>query len=323
MRGGRALVNSARLASAISIERVAKRYGSKAALTDVSLEVRQGEIYGLLGPNGAGKSTMLRILATLTRPDSGRVLVGGLDAVESPREVRTRIGVALQETALDDTQRAHELLGTQARLHGMRRAEVRRRVAQALELVDLGEAVDRPVRTYSGGMRRRLDLAVALVHTPALLLLDEPTTGLDLDSRNAIWSELTRLNDEGTTILLTTQHLDEADALAHRVGFLAGGVLRVEGPPRMLKERYGRMTASLAFATRVDGARELLERMPEIHTVEAVDETTLRLVMDSDPVLLPRIVSSLIDSGADLARVECTAGRLDDVYRAVVAEQAR
>jgi len=311
------------MSAAIAIERVAKRYGDQVALSSVSFEVRPGETYGLLGPNGAGKSTMLRILATLARPDGGRVLVDGIDAVERPREVRARIGVALQETALDDTQRAHELLGTQARLHGMGRAEMRRRVAEALELVDLGEALSRPVRTYSGGMRRRLDLAVALVHRPAFLLLDEPTTGLDLDSRSAIWSELARLNAGGTTILFTTQYLEEADAFAHRVGFLARGALIVEGPPAMLKERYGRMTARLAFAARVDGAREILERMPEIDSVETVDEATLRLVMDTDPLLLPRIVSELTDAGAELARVECTAGHLDDVYRAVVADRRR
>ena len=213
-----------------------RRFGSLTAVDGLNLEIRRGEIYGFLGPNGAGKSTLLRVLCTLLRPSAGRAVVAGYDVVDQPQEVRFRIGVALQEAALDDRQSGRELLSLQGRLYGLRSSEIRIRLNDVLDLVDIGDAIDRRIGTYSGGMKRRLDLAAALMHNPEVLFLDEPTTGLDPTSRASVWSEVRRLNAElGMTIFLTTQYLEEADELADRVGIISRGRLVAEGPPDVLK----------------------------------------------------------------------------------------
>ena len=183
-------------AQAVVTAGLVRRYGSTVAVDGIDLEVGRGEIYGFLGPNGAGKSTLIRMLCTLLRPSAGVAVVAGYDVVAEPQEVRLRIGVALQDAALDDRQTGRELLALQGRLYGLRRAEIRARLDEVLDLVDIGSAIDRRIGTYSGGMKRRLDLAAALVHNPEVLFLDEPTTGLDPDSRAAVWAEVRRLNSE-------------------------------------------------------------------------------------------------------------------------------
>ena len=217
---------------AIEAKRLERMFsGDVRAVAGVDLEVAEGEIYAFLGPNGAGKTTTVRILTTLLRPTGGSARVAGYDVVAEAAQVRRTIGVALQEAALDPLMTGRELIRLQATLHGLPREEGRRRADALLERVDLVEAADRQVGTYSGGMRRRLDLASALVHEPPVLFLDEPTTGLDPVSRKTIWTEVEQLNDDGTTVFLTTQYLEEADQLADRVGIIDFGRLVAEDTP--------------------------------------------------------------------------------------------
>ena len=206
---------------AIQTEGLVRRFGTNAAVDGVDLAVEPGEIYGFLGPNGAGKTTTVRMLVTLLAPTAGWASVAGWDVAEHPDEARLRIGVALQEAALDAKQTGTEILRLQGRLYGLRRGEIDRRLKDLGNLIDIGDALERRVGSYSGGMRRRLDLAAALVHNPDVLFLDEPTTGLDPVSRARVWEEVRRLNDElGVTIFLTTQYLEEADRLADRIGII-------------------------------------------------------------------------------------------------------
>ncbi len=254
--------------TAVVARGLGRHYGPVTALDGIDLSIRKGEIYGFLGPNGAGKSTLVRVLCTLLRPDEGVAYVAGHDVALEPQAVRRRIGVALQEAALDESQSGRELLALQGRLYGMDRSRIRRRIAEVLELVDIGDAIDRRIATYSGGMKRRLDLAAALVHNPEVLFLDEPTTGLDPLSRSAVWNEIRRLNSElGMTIFLTTQYLDEADALADRVGIIDGGRLVAEGTPAALKRSIGK-DLIVADVDRLDPAVvRTLEKLPGVDAV--------------------------------------------------------
>ena len=210
------------------------------AVDGVDLEVRKGEVFGFLGPNGAGKTTVIRMLITLLAPTAGKITVAGYDAVSHPHEIRLRIGAALQEAALDNKQTGRELLRLQGQLYGLKRKQADQRIADLSGLIDIGEAMDRLIGTYSGGMKRRLDLAAALVHNPEVLFLDEPTAGLDPISRARIWEEVRGINRElGTTIFLTTQYLEEADALAHCIGIINRGTLVAQGTPGELKRARG------------------------------------------------------------------------------------
>ena len=217
-----------------------RTFGEVTAVDALDLEIRRGEIYGLLGPNGAGKSTTVKMLCTLLAPSGGQATVAGFDISREAQQVRLNIGVALQEVALDPKQTGLELLRLQGRLYGLSKREVDARLAELRSLVDIGDALERRIGTYSGGMQRRLDLAAALVHNPEVLFLDEPTTGLDPLSRARVWDEVRRLNEQlGMTILLTTQYLEEADELADRVGIVDAGRLVAEGTPTELKRRIG------------------------------------------------------------------------------------
>ncbi|MEM9134576.1 MAG: ATP-binding cassette domain-containing protein [Actinomycetota bacterium] len=225
---------------AIVTENLSRRFGDEVAVDGVDLKVETGEIYGFLGPNGAGKTTTVRMLCTLLTPSGGRATVGGLDVVTAADEVRLRIGVALQEASLDEKQTGREILDLQGRLYGMRGSALTARIDAVLEFVEIGDAIDRRVGTYSGGMKRRVDLASSLLHEPEVLFLDEPTTGLDPVSRAAVWEEVRRLNDDlDVTIFLTTQYLEEADALADRVGIIDAGRIVAEGTPEELKRAVG------------------------------------------------------------------------------------
>src|SRR6476661_8362426 len=224
---------------AIVVEGLERSFGDLRAVAGVDLEVAEGEIYGFLGPNGAGKTTMVRMLTTLLLPTAGQARVAGHDVVEDAGAVRRSIGVALQEAALDPLMTGRELIRLQATLHGLPREEGERRAEALLERVDLMAAADRRVGTYSGGMQRRLDLAASLVHGPTVLFLDEPTTGLDPVSRKTIWEEVRALNDEGTTVFLTTQYLEEADQLADNVAIIDRGRIVAEGTPASLKASIG------------------------------------------------------------------------------------
>lgn len=226
--------------SAIEARGLVRTFGDNRAVDGVDLSVNAGEIYGFLGPNGAGKSTTVRMLCTLLKPMAGQATVAGYDVVDSPGEVRIRIGVALQEAALDERQTGREILDLQARLYGLSATDRAASIARAVDLADIGGAMEDRVKTYSGGMRRRLDLAASLIHGPEVLFLDEPTTGLDPVSRAQVWEEVRRLNGElGVTVFLTTQYLEEADALADRVAIIDGGRIVEEGSPAELKRAVG------------------------------------------------------------------------------------
>src|SRR3954465_15884147 len=226
------------------------------AVDGIDLEVAPGEIYGFLGPNGAGKSTTVLMLTTLLPPTAGTARVAGHDVVEEGPAVRRAIGAALQEAALDPFLTGREHMRLQAGLHGFRKSERDRRANELLERVGLSEAADRKVGGYSGGMKRRLDLGLALVHRPRILFLDEPTTGLDPQSRTALWEEFERLaKDEGTTVFLTTQYLEEADVLADRVGIIDRGHIVAEGTPQALKEEVGRSSVEAIPANPEDRER--------------------------------------------------------------------
>jgi ABC-2 type transport system ATP-binding protein len=257
--------------TAIKTEGLVRRFNRLTAVDHVDLDIQTGEIYGFLGPNGAGKTTTVRMLCTLLAPSAGRATVAGYDVASQPGQVRLRIGVALQEAALDPKQTGAELLRLQGLLYGLPRSALADRVAQLGELIDLSDALDRPISTYSGGLKRRLDLVAALVHNPDILFLDEPTTGLDPVSRARVWQEVRRLNRElGMTIFLTTQYLEEADELAGRVGIINAGSIVAEGTPDELKRSVG----SDVIIARVDG--DAAGVCPIVDKVDGVDSVDAR-----------------------------------------------
>jgi ABC-2 type transport system ATP-binding protein len=288
--------------------------GGIRAVDGVDLVVERGEVYGFLGPNGAGKSTTVRMLATLLRPTGGRALVVGRDVVREAAAVRRSIGVALQDAAIDPYMTGRELLHLQAVLHAFPRALGRARAVELLERVDLTHAADRRVGTYSGGMRRRLDLALALVHEPEVLFLDEPTTGLDPISRLTLWEEVRRLNrDSGTTVFLTTQYLEEADQLAGRVGIIDGGRLVAEGTPAELKAQVGDpiLTVVLARPEDEDEAARALRPLGEPLPARA---GCLALRLPEGAAALPAVVRALDDAGVAVAGLDLALPTLDDVF---------
>jgi ABC-2 type transport system ATP-binding protein len=300
--------------SAIRCQSVVREFAGVAAVNGVDLDVEAGEIYGFLGPNGAGKSTTVRMLCTLLAPTSGTASVAGFDVVEQPGEVRLRIGAALQEAALDPRQTGAELLLLQGRLYGLTRADARRRVDELGQLIDLGEALDRRIGTYSGGMKRRLDLAAALIHNPDILFLDEPTTGLDPVSRAVVWEEVRRLNrDLGMTVFLTTQYLEEADALAGRVGIIDHGRIVAEGTPADLKRAIG----SDMIVARVDGdARSVcaaVERVDGVLGVEAHGNEMMVSTGDG-PATISAVAVALSQCGVPIRDLTLRTPTLDDVF---------
>jgi ABC-2 type transport system ATP-binding protein len=254
---------------AIEVEQLVREFRKGPRAVDhIDLAVSPGEIYGFLGPNGAGKSTTVLMLTTLLPPTSGRATVGGYDVVKQGAQVRSSIGAALQEAALDPILTGREHLNLQATLQGLQKADRKRRAGELLERVGLTEAADRRVGGYSGGMKRRLDLALALVHSPRILFLDEPTTGLDIQSRTALWDEVARLaHDEGMTVFLTTQYLEEADVLADRVGIIDHGRIVAEGTPTELKAEIGSPSVEVTPVEADAGDRlaELLKRFGALH----------------------------------------------------------
>lgn len=310
-------------AAAVVCEDLHRRFGDNDAVAGVDLAVRPGEIYGFLGPNGAGKSTTVRILCTLLAPTAGRAEVAGFDVAEHPDEVRLRIGLALQEAALDEKQHGRELLLLQGRLYGLTRAEAEQRMRDVQGLIDIGEALDRPISTYSGGMKRRLDLAAALVHNPDILFLDEPTTGLDPGSRNRVWEEVRRLNDElGMTIFLTTQYLEEADELADRVGIIDQGRLVAEGTPGELKRSVG----NDVIVARVEGDAELARQaVAEVDGVDGVDSRDGELVIsagDGAGAISP-VAVALNGCGVTVQELTLRTPTLDDVFLEITGEHIR
>ena len=298
---------------AIVVEGLERSFDEVFAVQGVDLEVEEGEIYGFLGPNGAGKTTTVRMLTTLLLPTGGRATVAGHDVVKQARAVRASIGVALQEAALDPLMTGRELIRLQATLQGLPGAEGKRRADDLLERVDLSAAADRRVGTYSGGMQRRLDLAAALVHEPRVLFLDEPTTGLDPVSRKTIWEEVQALNDEGTTVFLTTQYLEEADHLADNVAIIDRGRIVAEGTPDSLKSEVGNPHIQLQLAEgSITKAEEVCARVGKL--LPPVDGRTVLVEVENGAADIPRTVRALDEAGIAVESLELVRPTLDDVF---------
>ncbi|HEX6763412.1 MAG TPA: ATP-binding cassette domain-containing protein [Gaiellaceae bacterium] len=300
---------------AIAVSDLRKRYGEVQALDGVSFNVREGEVFGLLGPNGAGKSTTVRVLVTLTHPDSGLASVNGHDVLRNPETVRRVIGYVPQDSGVDQFGTGRENLTLQGRVQGMSGDDLRARVAELLELVGISEAADRIVKTYSGGMRRRLDIALGLVHRPRVLFLDEPTTGLDPEARVAMWAEVSRLAEsEALTILLTTHYLEEADQLADRLSIVSRGRVVVEGTPAELKAglRGDAVHVELENGALDDAQRVIagVGARPE----QVVDGRTIVSRVTNGARELPGILSALENAGIAVASVSLSRPTLDDVY---------
>ena len=312
--------------AAVEARGLERRYkGGLLAVDGLDLRVDEGEIYAFLGPNGAGKTTCVRIFTTLLRPTAGQALVAGHDVRREPGLVRRAIGVALQEAALDGLMTGRELIRLQGALHGLTRTEARRRGDELLERVDIVEAADRRVATYSGGMRRRLDLALALVNAPRVLFLDEPTTGLDPVSRSALWTEVRRLNDDGTTVFLTTQYLEEADQLADRVGIINRGRLEAEGTPAQLKARVGEPTIAFALATPtpecLGEARRALAQFGEVLEADAETPNVVEVRTAQGAGAIAPAVRALDAHGLAVEQISVHTPTLDDVFMAVTGHR--
>ncbi len=307
-------MNATNNTHAIATQGLVRDFGSVRAVDGVDLEVRKGEVFGFLGPNGAGKTTVIRMLITLLAPTAGRIMVAGYDAMSHPHEVRLRIGAALQEASLDNKQTGRELLRLQGQLYGLKRKQADRRIAELSGLIDIGEAIDRLIGTYSGGMKRRIDLAATLIHNPEVLFLDEPTTGLDPISRARIWDEVRGINRElGTTIFLTTQYLEEADALAHRVGIINRGTLAAQGTPGELKRARG----SDLIIAKMDGdvgvAVEAVKSIRGVTRVEAHDQE-LTISVGNGAALVSTVALALDHQGIDVQEITLRTPTLDDVF---------
>jgi ABC-2 type transport system ATP-binding protein len=284
------------------------------AVDGIDLRVAPGEIYGFLGPNGAGKSTTVLMLTTLLPPTAGTARVAGFDIVSEGPRVRTAIGAALQEAALDPLLTGREHMRLQTALHGIAKGEREARGNELLERVGLSQAADRKVGGYSGGMKRRLDLALALAHRPRILFLDEPTTGLDIQSRTALWEEVARLaSDDGVTVFLTTQYLEEADALANRVGIIDHGKIVAEGTPAALKAEIGRPTVEAVPRDRAQHERTaaVLSRFGEASGAGPKGAAVRLEGGESD---LASVVRALDAEGIAIERLQLHAPSLDDVF---------
>ena len=308
--------------AAISAEGITKRFGSVVALDGVDLAVPAGTVFGLLGPNGAGKTTMVRILTTLAAPDAGRARVLGLDVVRQARDVRTRIGLAGQYAAVDENLTGRENLRMVGRLAHLDRRTAVARADELLERFGLTGAGDRVARTYSGGMRRRLDLAAALVHRPPVLFLDEPTTGLDIRSRTDLWAVIAELVAEGTTLLLTTQYLEEADRLADRIAVVDQGRVVAEGTATELKARLGTTVVEVGMHEEWQAAEaaQLLARFASGSPVR--DGTLVRFEVDDGPRVLVGVLSELEGRSLAPASVAVREPSLDEVFLAITGHTA-
>jgi ABC-2 type transport system ATP-binding protein len=306
----------------IVVDKLIKTYpGNVTAVQGVSFQVEAGKIFGFLGPNGAGKSTTIKILTTLVLPTAGKASVGGFDVVTQAAEVRRMAGVALQEIGIDPLMKSMELLVLQGRLFGASKQQATARARELLEIVQLSDAADRRVGTYSGGMRRRLDLAMALVHQPKVLFLDEPTTGLDPVSRRDVWNEVRRLNRElGITIFLTTQYLEEADELADNIAIIVNGKIATEGTPAKLKAAMGEESINLVFETPelAKKGKTVVERMGDR---TQLDRDTVRLYLSKAAGAIPLVINQLQGSGLAPISLTLTQPTLDDVFLQVTGQR--
>jgi ABC-2 type transport system ATP-binding protein len=302
--------------NAIEARALVKRFGTNVAVDGVDLVVPRGAIYGLLGPNGAGKTTTVRMLTTLLRPDGGTALIDGIDVTQDPDGVRRRIGLTGQYAAVEERLTGRENMHYIARLFHLPRAEARTRADELLDRFDLVDAADRVVKTYSGGMRRRLDIAMSLIARPSVLFLDEPTTGLDPRSRLAMWDLIEELERDGTTVLLTTQYLDEADRLASTIVVIDRGGVIAEGTPDELKDRIGGDHISVVIGSHDDAgrARDVLAANCIGGVEIGEDGRTLGAPIRAGDRVVPNVIRALDGAGVDVLHVEVTRPTLDDVF---------
>ena len=303
--------------SAVVTEGLKKSYGEIKALDGLDLEVAQGSVFGLLGPNGAGKTTAVKVMTTLIKPTSGRAVIDGIDVSEDPRSVRTRIGLTGQYAAVEERLTGRENLELIGRYFHYSKADQKARASQLLEMFDLVDAGNRVAKTYSGGMRRRLDIAMSLVARPSVLFLDEPTTGLDPRSRLGMWDFIAQLGDEGTTVLLTTQYLEEADRLAEKIAVIDNGRKIAEGTADELKDQIGgdNVRVSIMRYENIGRAKEAIRPL----CVGAVDQDpesplTLTAPIRAGGGVVPMIIRALDDAGVDVMDVEVRRPTLDDVF---------
>jgi ABC-2 type transport system ATP-binding protein len=315
----------------IEVRDLVKVYGkgekATRAVDGISFDVAEGELFGFLGPNGAGKTTTIRILATLLRATSGTARVAGIDVAESPHEVRKRLGLALQQTTLDAFSTGRETLELAGRMHRLSGPEIRRRADELLELMTLSKVANKLTGTYSGGMKRRLDLASALMHRPQLLILDEPTEGLDPQSRAALWEELERISKAGTTMLLTTHYMEEADRLCHRLAIIDDGKIAVEGSPTDLKRSLGGETIVLQLEPAegdgmVDHVRARLEGLVETDAVTP-HPVGVCLSVPNASAAIPGVLRRLEGNGVQIAGLQMSQPSLDDVFMKYTGRRIR
>jgi ABC-2 type transport system ATP-binding protein len=312
---------------AVIVEHLQKSYGTTQAVKDISFKVQQGEIFGLLGPNGAGKTTTIRCLCTLSTPDSGKLEVGGISVIDNPKGVRRRLGYVAQEVAIDKILTGRELLQLQAALYHLPRQQAKTRIDQLLELLGLKEYADQKTGTYSGGIRKRLDLAAGLLHQPEILVLDEPTVGLDIESRRIVWDFLRQLKEAGTSVLMTSHYLEEIDALADRVAIIDQGLVIAEGTPSELKDRLGgdRLTLKIReFSTdeEAEKAKIILQALPFVEDViiNQVQGNSLNLIVTAGQTSLSQIEQSLKDANLPIFSMTQSRPSLDDVYLAATGK---
>ncbi|MFL2489621.1 MAG: ATP-binding cassette domain-containing protein [Parasynechococcus sp.] len=304
----------------IELRQLSKTYGAVTALSNLDLSVPEGCLYGLLGPNGAGKTTTLRILATLLEPDRGSVQVDGVDALKHPREVRRLLGYVAQEVAIDKILSGRELLQLQGDLYHLKRTDRDHRIDDLIDRLGMDPWIDRRCGTYSGGMRRRLDLAAGLLHRPRLLVLDEPTVGLDIESRSAIWQLLNQLVEAGTSVLLSSHYLEEIEALADRMAIIDAGAVIAEGTPTDLKQRLGGDRVTLRVrefsdaqeAARVRSVLEPVEGVRQV-VINRAQGFSLNLVIEGESVI-ERLRHSLEGAGLPVFALAQSRPSLDDVY---------
>jgi ABC-2 type transport system ATP-binding protein len=315
------------MSAAILIDKLQKRYGALEAVKEVSLQVEPGEIFGLLGPNGAGKTTILRCLCTLATPDAGTIEVSGVSVLDSPKLARQKLGYVAQEVAIDKVLTGRELLQLQAAIYHLPRATSSDRIDQMVALLGLQDWADQKTGTYSGGLKKRLDLAAGLLHQPDVLVLDEPTVGLDIESRFIVWEFLRKLRQEGTTVLLTSHYLEEVDALADRVAILDKGKVIAIGTPSELKDRVGgdRVTLRIREFTpleEAESAQLMLRSMPFVQDViiNSAQGNSLNLVVTPQSEALITIQQALKAANLPTFGISQSRPSLDDVYLAATGQ---
>lgn len=302
---------------AVQTRGIGRNFGEVKAVDAIDLNISKGEIYGFLGPNGAGKTTLVRMLITLLLPTTGSATVAGRDVVSEANDVRLRIGAALQDAALDLKQTGREILRLQGRLYGLNRRELDTRLDELAGLVDIGDALDRFIGTYSGGMKRRLDLAASLIHNPEVLFLDEPTTGLDPISRARVWEEVQRINKElSVTIFLTTQYLEEADALADRVGIISQGRLMAEGTPAELKRSLGNDVIIVQVNGEADAAKAAVDNLDGVVDVDSSDGEVIIQVVNG-AAHISDVALALNERQVQVRELTLRTPTLDDVFLSV------